>query len=190
MQELQESWVRSLGQENPLEWEWQPTSVFLPGKSHGHRSLAGYSPWGCKQSDATEQAYLHFPALGAQSPDLWTTREVQIFNSSHTVSSQRSSFIINDTKQTVWSSKTFHAMRRKVKQCRLVNSIREKKKLLVNFKSYPLQHHFRTATSAASLLADGVGRFIVCTMYRVCDCVRTLNLYFVHLHGQSCRNGF
>ena len=31
--------------------EWQPTPVFLSGKSHGHRSLAGYSPWGCKESD-------------------------------------------------------------------------------------------------------------------------------------------
>ena len=33
------------GQEDPLEKEMQPTPVFLPGKSHGQRSLAGYSPW-------------------------------------------------------------------------------------------------------------------------------------------------
>ena len=45
---MQETWVRSLGQEDPLEKEWQPTPVFLPGKSHGQRSLAGYSPWGYK----------------------------------------------------------------------------------------------------------------------------------------------
>ena len=32
---------------------WQPTPVFLPGESHGQRSLAGYSPWGCKESDRT-----------------------------------------------------------------------------------------------------------------------------------------
>ena len=32
----------------------QPTLVFLPGESHGQRSLAGYSPWGCKESDTTE----------------------------------------------------------------------------------------------------------------------------------------
>ena len=32
----------------------QPTPVFLPGKSHRWRSLAGYSPWGCKESDMTE----------------------------------------------------------------------------------------------------------------------------------------
>ena len=34
---------------------WQPTPVFLPGESHGQRSLVGYSPWGCKESDMTEQ---------------------------------------------------------------------------------------------------------------------------------------
>ena len=33
----------------------QPTPVFLPGESHGQRSLAGYSPWGCKESDFTDQ---------------------------------------------------------------------------------------------------------------------------------------
>ena len=33
--------------------EWQPTPVFLPGESHGQRSLPGYSPWGCKESDTT-----------------------------------------------------------------------------------------------------------------------------------------
>ena len=34
--------------EDPLKRKWQPTPVFLPGKSHGQRSLAGYSPWGCR----------------------------------------------------------------------------------------------------------------------------------------------
>ena len=34
--------------------KWQLTPVFLPGESHGQRSLAGYSPWGCKESDMTE----------------------------------------------------------------------------------------------------------------------------------------
>ena len=36
--------------------KWQPTPVFLPGKFHGQKSLAGYSPWGCKESDTTEHA--------------------------------------------------------------------------------------------------------------------------------------
>ena len=34
--------------------KWQPTPVFLPGKFHGQRSLEGYSPWGCKESDMTD----------------------------------------------------------------------------------------------------------------------------------------
>ena len=38
--------------------QWYPTPVLLPGKSHGWRSLVGYSPWGCKESDTTER--LHF----------------------------------------------------------------------------------------------------------------------------------
>ena len=42
-------WVQSLGPEDPLEKEMQPTPVFLPGESHGQRSRAGRSPRGCKQ---------------------------------------------------------------------------------------------------------------------------------------------
>ena len=43
-------WVRKI----PWRKKWQPTPVFLPGESHGQRSLAGYSPWHCKGSDMTE----------------------------------------------------------------------------------------------------------------------------------------
>ena len=43
--------------------KWQPTPVFLPGESHGQRSLVGYSPWGCKESDTTEQLNHHHPAI-------------------------------------------------------------------------------------------------------------------------------
>ena len=39
---------------SPGEGKWQPTPVLLPGKSHGWRSLVGYSPWGRKVSDMTE----------------------------------------------------------------------------------------------------------------------------------------
>ena len=38
----------------PWRRVWQPTTVFLPGESHGQRSLTGYSPWGHKESDMTE----------------------------------------------------------------------------------------------------------------------------------------
>ena len=41
--------------------KWQPTPVLFPGKSHGQRSVVGYSPWGRKESDTTER--LHFTSL-------------------------------------------------------------------------------------------------------------------------------
>ena len=47
----------------PWRRKWQPTPVFLPGESHGQRSLVGYSPWGRKESDATEQLHFHFLPL-------------------------------------------------------------------------------------------------------------------------------
>ena len=49
-------WVRKI----PWRRKWQPTPVFLPGKSHGQRSLVGYSPWGDKESDMAEHT-AHIP---------------------------------------------------------------------------------------------------------------------------------
>ena len=40
--------------------QWQPTPVLLPGKSHGRRSLVGYSPWGCRELDMTERLHFDF----------------------------------------------------------------------------------------------------------------------------------
>ena len=53
---LQETWVRSLGQEDSPEKEMNGkyTPVFLPEESHGQGSLASYSPWGRKELDTTE----------------------------------------------------------------------------------------------------------------------------------------
>ena len=50
------SWVGKI----PWRRKWQPTPVLLPGKSHGWRSLEGYSPWGRKESDTTERLHFHF----------------------------------------------------------------------------------------------------------------------------------
>ena len=49
IQEMQETGV------GKISWnrKWEPTPVFLPEKSHGQRSLVGYSPWGCKELDTT-----------------------------------------------------------------------------------------------------------------------------------------
>ena len=49
--DLVHPWVRK------ILWrrKWQPTPVFWPEEFHGQRTLAGYSPWGCKELDVTEQ---------------------------------------------------------------------------------------------------------------------------------------
>ena len=51
---MQETQVRFLDCEDLLEKEKQPTPVFLSGKFHRLRSLAGYSLWGCRELDTTE----------------------------------------------------------------------------------------------------------------------------------------
>ena len=43
---MRETRFQSLGGEDPWRRKWQLTPVFFPGKSHGQRSLVGYSPWG------------------------------------------------------------------------------------------------------------------------------------------------
>ena len=56
-------WVRKV----PWRGKWQPTPVFLPGKSHGQGSLVGYSPWGHKESDMTEQLTLLYIYNGEEN---------------------------------------------------------------------------------------------------------------------------
>ena len=54
--ETQETWVSGFDPwVGKVLWrrKWQPTPVFLPGKSHGRRNIVGYSPWGLKESDTT-----------------------------------------------------------------------------------------------------------------------------------------
>ena len=53
---VRHDWVTSLSLSTFMHWrrKWQPTPMFLPGESHGQRSLVGCSPWGCTESDMTE----------------------------------------------------------------------------------------------------------------------------------------
>ena len=58
MWEIQQIRIQSLDREDSPgggndSTKWQPTPAFLPGESHGHRSLMGYSPWDTKESDMT-----------------------------------------------------------------------------------------------------------------------------------------
>ena len=52
-------WVRKI----PWRREWQPTLVFMPGESHGQKSLAGYSAWSHKQSDTPKRLALSLSHL-------------------------------------------------------------------------------------------------------------------------------
>ena len=52
-----DTWVRKI----PWRRKWQPTTIFLPGKFHGWRSLVSHSPWDHKELDTTER--LHFLSL-------------------------------------------------------------------------------------------------------------------------------
>ena len=58
-----------------MEWywrrKWQPTPVLLPRKSHGCKSLVGYSPWGRKESDTTER--LHLTEIMKTNSHTWST---------------------------------------------------------------------------------------------------------------------
>ena len=56
---VKKKWPWSLVGKIPWRRKLQSTSVFLPGKSHGQNSLAGYSPWGRWELDMTEHTYMH-----------------------------------------------------------------------------------------------------------------------------------
>ena len=60
MQETREKWVPLLGWEEPQKKAMAPHSSILPVESYGRRSLAGSSPWACRESDTTEQLHFHF----------------------------------------------------------------------------------------------------------------------------------
>ena len=55
-------WVRKI----PWRKEWQPNPAFLPGESHGQRSLVGYSPWDHKESNTTERLNVPTQTQGTQ----------------------------------------------------------------------------------------------------------------------------
>ena len=62
----------------PWKRKWQPTLVFLPGESHGQRTLAGYSPWGHKESDVTDHSTAH-KNLNPRSSNLSTCYSLVLF---------------------------------------------------------------------------------------------------------------
>ena len=64
-----ETWVQSLGWDDPLENEQLPILVFRPGEFHGQRSLTGYSSWGHKELDTKN--FFGRNDAEAETPVLW-----------------------------------------------------------------------------------------------------------------------
>ena len=63
-------WLHPWVGKTPWRRKWQTSPIFLPGKSHEQRSLAGYSPWGHKESDTTEQPNNKEMLCGPLAPGL------------------------------------------------------------------------------------------------------------------------
>ena len=68
---MQETQVRSLSQEHPLEKGVAPTPVFLPGKFHGQKSPAGYGSCGCKEWTQLSNHHFHFQTCAKDSGVFW-----------------------------------------------------------------------------------------------------------------------
>ena len=81
-------WVRKI----PWRWEWQPTTVFMPGKSHGQRSLTGYSWWDHKELDRTENNTHNNKISIISNNFLWT----------HKYISKNKKFSIENLKNFIW----------------------------------------------------------------------------------------
>ena len=62
---VRHDWATSLSLFTFMHWrrQWHPIPVLLPRRSHGWRSLVGYSPWGCWESDMTERLVWLFTLL-------------------------------------------------------------------------------------------------------------------------------
>ena len=91
--------------------KWQPTPVLLPGKSHGWRSLVGYSPWGRKGSDMTEQLHLILvsilfsqiipPSLSPHSPKVCSLHLCLFYSLAYRIIIQLSS--VTQSCLTLWN---------------------------------------------------------------------------------------
>ena len=90
---MQETWIQSRVGKVPWRRERQPTPVFLPEESYGQKSLMGYSPWGHKESDRTEQMSIYtrctlssfsFRKEILSSPRNWSQDPIQAWHQAKT----------------------------------------------------------------------------------------------------------
>ena len=88
--------VHGLGR-SPGGRAWQPTPIFLPGESHGQRSVVGYSPWCCKELDTTEVTQ-HAPTRDFK----WMSLELTMngYNTGHEVLNSIGMINISNSRST------------------------------------------------------------------------------------------
>ena len=77
----EETQVQSLGQEDPLQKGMATHSSILLGKSHRQRSLVGYNPWDCEESERTEHTHTHNIYIYIYTPHLYPFLSWQTFRS-------------------------------------------------------------------------------------------------------------
>ena len=112
-------WVRK------ISWRraWQPTSVFLPGETHGQRSLAGYSTWGHKELDTTEEwlSMLQGDALGFPGKAKLCLKKPLRSNHTLLTSHRQQTFRFEDRCQTFkgWQQLAFFKKKTQIQTKRL-----------------------------------------------------------------------
>ena len=88
---MRDTWVQSLGREDPREKEMATTPIFLPGKSHECRSMVAYSPRGHKELYTTERLHFQYSDFTRFSVHNWAT-SLSVFRFHQIFSTQLSSF--------------------------------------------------------------------------------------------------
>ena len=99
---MQETQVQSLGWEDPWRREWLPIPAFLPGESQGWKSPAGYSLWGCKESDTTEQLTLYDKDKTKVHTQKCNTSTIYVFDLHHSFSGDIYLYVIFSETLDIW----------------------------------------------------------------------------------------
>ena len=101
-----ETWVRLLGWKDPWRKEWLTSPVFLPGEFHGQRGLAGYSPWGLKESGRAERLTTTPPPFTDPQTLVFPGRLRQCQTFQQNLSSMRAGLKLNHFLPTSWGRET------------------------------------------------------------------------------------
>ena len=164
--------------------KWQPTPVFLPGKSHGQRSLVGYSPWGHKESDTTER-------LNGSSSRSPVTCPFHPHNSSHSMLSLLSCLFVFPLNCGLLENRN----------CILLNCITLEPHTVLtyrkcsinlclsnewwNTKGFRVPNHYLQQLAGSSVYRDSCVCVYVCVCMCMCVCVCTHQKEMNVIHSEN-----